>query len=442
MKPLLSATLQELETKARNDKTQTPLRRALYKNQLPDLVQNPHRLQSMKQRFSLDLKTLPVNHQKQSGRCWLFAGLNVLREMACKTFNVTNIEFSQNYVAFYDKLEKINYFLQTMNQFLDCDYDDRAFQYFLKTGIQDGGQWDMFVSLVEKYGIVVKDAMEETASSSNTRPMNQLINTVLRNYAAQARALFPNLEQIARLREQTFEKLYLFLTTNFGFPPQQFDFEYLDKDQQYHFESHLTPLGLLQKIVKEPLSDYLSIIHAPTQDKPTYQTYTVKNLGNVIGGQAVQYLNLPLDEFKALILAQLQDREAVWFGADVGYFGDRSSGLWDDQAYDYQDLFGLDLAISKADSLRYAHSQMNHAMVFGGVNLIEGIPTKWKIENSWGDEAGVKGYFVASDSWFDRFVYQAVIHKKYLNKEQLQAWQLKPILLKPWDPMGSLAVLK
>lgn len=440
MKPLQLQKLHELQKKASADKHQLPLRRALYKNQLPDLVQKPERLQTMKQRFSLDLKTLPVNHQKQSGRCWLFAGLNVLREIGCKTFGVSNIEFSQNYVAFYDKLEKINYFLQTMNQFLDCDYDDRAFQYFLKTGIQDGGQWDMFVSLIEKYGIVVKDAMEETASSSNTRAMNQLINTVLRNYAAKARSLYPNLEKIEQLQEQTLEQLYQFLTTNFGFPPQQFDFEYIDKDQKYHIESNITPLEMLQKVLTEPLSDYLSIIHAPTADKPYYQTYTVKNLGNVINGQPVQYLNLPLAEFKALILAQLKDREAVWFGADVGYFGDRSSGIWDDQAFDYQELFGLDLAISKADSLRYAHSQMNHAMVFGGVNLINDTPTKWKIENSWGEDAGLKGYFVASDSWFDRFVYQAVVHKKYLSNEQLQAWQSVPTVLKPWDPMGSLAV--
>lgn len=442
MKTLTLDYISSLDEAIRQDSKNLPLQRALRNQALTEFVKNPDRLSTLKQRFSLDLKTLPVTHQKQSGRCWIFAGLNVIREIAVKHLHLANIEFSQNYIAFYDKVEKIHFFLQTMDQFLTVEADDRAFQFFLKTGIQDGGQWDMFVSLVEKYGLVPKDAMDETMSSSTTRPMNQIINTALRKYAARARELYPNMGQIKDLKAKTFEELYQFCVANFGYPPQTFDFEYIDKSNQYQIDKDLNPRAFYRSILGDSLGQYVSIIHAPTNDKPFFKPYTVQNLGNVIGGQEVRYLNLPLADFKQLILLQMQDNEAVWFGADVGYFGDRQLGLWDDQTFEYETLFHLDLGISKSDSLQYGHSQMNHAMVFGGVNLDNNQPTKWKIENSWGDEAGVKGYFVASDSWFDRFVYQAVVHQKYLTKAMQECLKEKSIVLNPWDPMGSLAMTK
>lgn len=440
MKALTSHDLRALEKKYQEKPVQHALRRVLVKNELTNLFDKQESKPLTSFRFSNEIKTMPVTHQKASGRCWIYAGLNVLREIVAKKYDLKEFEFSQNYTAFYDKLEKINYFIQSMDDFLAVDQDDRTLQHLLKTGIQDGGQWDMFVSLIEKYGVVPKEAMIETASSSNTRFMNQIINVKLRQYAASARRLFAegHASHIEALKTKAIEELYTFLSTNFGVPPQTIDFEYVAKEE-YHIIKGLTPQQFYKEHVGDILKDYVSIIHAPTQDKPYLKTYTVAYLGNVIGGRPIKYLNVDMDSLKSLVLKQLLNNELIWFGSDVARFGDRTTGVWDDQSFDYEQMLEMNLFMSKADELDYAQGSMNHAMVITAVNLVDGKPNRWKIENSWGDQAGNKGYFLSSDSWFDRYVYQAVIHINYLSDAQRAAWAEEPKVLKPWDPMGSLA---
>ncbi len=441
MKDISIKELNVLKEKYQKKPVQQALRRVLVKNELVNLFDKAESKPSTQFRFSHEIKTLPVTYQKQSGRCWIFAGLNLIRETIANRYELKDFELSQNYTAFYDKLEKINYFLEIMDDFLEVDQDDRTLQYILKTGIQDGGQWDMFVSLIEKYGIVPKEAMVETTSSSGTAFMNRLINVKLRKYAADARRLHQNgqTEDLKSLKASVLEELYTFLVTNFGMPPQTIDFEYVSKDE-YHLIKNLTPVQFYKEYGGDTLKDFVSIIHAPTSDKPYMKTYTVQYLGNVIGGRPIKYLNLDINHLKDLVLKQLLNKELVWFGADVARYGDRISGIWDDQQFDYESMLEMNLTMSKADELDYSQGAMNHAMVFTGVNLdVNKKPNRWKIENSWGDANGLKGYYLATDTWFDRYIYQAVIHTKYLSKEQLSAWQQKPIELKPWDPMGSLA---
>lgn len=422
-----------------NKPVQQALRRVLANNQLADIAENLEYKAQMQFRFSNEIKTLPITNQKQSGRCWIFAGLNVLREVIAQKYNLTDFELSQNYTAFWDKFEKINYFIESIDDFLDADNDDRTLQHILKTGIQDGGQWDMFVSLIEKYGVVPKDVMEETASSGNTRFMNRIINIKLRQYAAQARRVKDDPQAIAELKETALNELYSFLCTSFGVPPSGFDFEFVDKDLNYHIIKEITPRQFYYEHVGDILKDYVSIIHSPTADKPFYQTYTVAYLGNVVGGRKIKYLNLEIDELKQLVLRQLLDDEVVWFGSDVSQDGNRKQGFWDDRSFDYELLLGMDLEMSKADQLDYSQGAMNHAMLLTGVNLDDGTANRWKIENSWGPANGKQGYYLCSDTWFDKYVYQAVIHHKYLSDDHRAAWEQKPTVLKPWDPMGSLA---
>jgi bleomycin hydrolase len=233
-------------------------------------------------------------------------------------------------------------------------------------------------------------------------------------------------------------RIYGFLCSCYGEPPRTFDFEYVDKDGNYAIEKGYTPKTFAEKYVGNLLQETVSIIHAPTKDKPYHKTFTIRYLGNVVGGKDVKHLNLTMDEFKAAIIAQLQDGEVVWFGSDVGKYGDREKGFWDDLSFNDELLTGLDLAISKEDALDYGFSAMNHAMVITGVNLEDGKPNRWKIENSWGDEKGKKGYYICSDTWFDQYVFQAAVQKKYLGKLASLADQ-KPVELDPWDPMGTLA---
>ena len=274
--------------------------------------------------------------------------------------------------------------------------------------------------------------------------MNEILNQNLIHNAFVLREMVAkkaSAKAIATAKSSMLSRIYTFLTTCYGVPPTTFAFEGRGgKDGSKYFrEEGYTPITFRDKYIGNLLNDYVSIINSPTEDKPFHKLYTVDFLGNVADAAPIQYLNLPMDEFKDLILTQLRSGEIVWFGSDSRKYGDRTEKrLWDDAMYDYELTSGLDLSLTKAQQLDGHYSVMCHAMVLTGVNLVDNKPTRWKIENSWGKEDPNKGYYYASDSWFDKFVYQAVIHKKHLAA-YAKCFKQKPILLKPWDPMGTLA---
>ena len=415
---------------------------ALAKADLNDVAFVPAAAQAMRQKFSLEIPTMEVTNQKSSGRCWLFAAANVLRERIAARENLDKFELSQSHLAFWDKFERANYFLESILETAHLPADDRTVAHILQTGVHDGGQWDMFTNIVRKYGIVPKDVYDETAQTGATRPMNAQLNRALKAGAAKLRAMVAagkSDDAIAQEKDALLGKVYGFLCSCYGGePPREFDFETVDKDGVYHIERGMTPLTFRDRYVGDLLDRTVSIINAPTADKPYHRTFTIRMLGNVVGGREVKHLNLTMDEFKAAIIRQLQAGKVVWFGSDVGHFGERAAGIWDDQCFNFGLLTGMDLAVSKEDALNYGLSAMNHAMVLTGVNLAGGKPTRWKIENSWGDKGGSKGYYVCSDSWFDLYVYQAAVEREYLG-ELASLYDQAPIPLDPWDPMGTLA---
>lgn len=396
---------------------------------------------AMRRKFTIEIPTLPVTNQKHSGRCWLFAATNVLRERIAQKLNLENFELSQSYLAFWDKFERANYFLENILETASLPTDDRTVSFILETGVHDGGQWDMFANIVRKYGLLPKDAYGETFQSDNTRSMNALLNRNLKVCAAKLRRMAARGEKeeaIQAEKAQMLDKIYGFLCSCYTEPPRVFDFEYVDKDKKYHEEKSLTPQSFCDKYIGNLLDEIVSVINAPTQDKPFHKTFTIRALGNVVGGGMVKHLNITMDEMKQAIIRQLRAGKVVWFGSDVGKFGDREAGVWDDQRYNIELLTGLDMTLSKEDSLDYGFAAMNHAMVITGVKLDGEKPLRWKIENSWGDEHGDKGYYICSDSWFDQYVFQAAIEKEYLGELAALASQ-EPIVLEPWDPMGTLA---
>ena len=417
------------------------IRHALSNTSLYTLANNQDNAIDMDFNFDINIKTLPAANQKASGRCWIFAATNVCREIIAKECNLDKFELSQSYLAFFDRLEKANYLLESVIELIDKDYDDRTLTYLLQNGVGDGGQWDMFVSLVNKYGLCPKNVFPETNTSSATRETGQLINFSIRKFASEAKALYEKegLEAVRKEKDKLLNKFYVLLTNAYGLIPEKFDFEYTDKDGNYHLEKGFTPLSFKEKYLGSLLDDFVSLINAPTKSKPFGKTYTIQYLGNVVGGKEVTHLNVSMDRMKELILAQMKDNRIVWFGSDVGFYGDREEGVWDDGKFDLDSLASLNLKMDKGESLDYHASQMNHAMCITGVSFKDGVPSKWKIENSWGTDRAKAGYYIMSASWFDQFVYQAVVDKKYLNKDELKALKAKPIVLKPWDPMGSLA---
>ena len=393
--------------------------------------------------FSLDLTKDKVSDQKASGRCWMFAALNTFRHKMIAGFQLEDFELSQAHTFFWDKYEKSNWFLDQMLATADQELTSRKVKFLLDTPQQDGGQWDMVVSLFEKYGVVPKSVYPESISSGNSRELNQILNKLLRQDAQILRELVAegaNSADLQAKKEELLQGVFNFLAMNLGLPPRQFDFSYRDKDNNFHSESGLTPQFFFKKYVDLKLDDYVSIINAPTVDKPYGKSYTVEMLGNVVGSKPVRYLNVEMDRLKELAIAQMQAGETVWFGSDVGQSSNRKAGIMADGMYDFTSSMDIQLTQDKAGRLDYSESLMTHAMVLTGVDLDEnGKAKKWKVENSWGEKVGNKGYFVASDAWMDEYTYQIVVRKEFLTAAELAAYEAEPLVLAPWDPMGALA---
>lgn len=393
--------------------------------------------------FNVDIKNGEVTNQKQSGRCWMFASMNVLRNIVIKKFNLENFELSQSYTLFWDKLERCNYYMEAVIEKANEPLEDRVMDYLMSDLLSDGGQWDMFVNIVKKYGLVPKYAYPESQTSSATVQLNKYLCKILRKYTTELRDAVQNegVKKARELKEEVLKDVYNVLTSTLGQMPERFDVVLHDKDGKLIEDKGMDAHSFFDKYIGVEIDQYISLINSPTEDKPFNQTYTIKYLGNIIEGKIVKHLNLPIEELKKAAVKQLKDGYPVWFGCDVG----RSSvvederAMLDTKAVDYESLFNVDLKLSKEDALDYGYSMMTHAMTFTGVQMNGNEPLRFKVENSWGEKFGYKGHFVMTSDWFDQYVHQVVVNKKYLPEKLRKAYEKKAIELKPWDPMGSLA---
>ncbi len=385
---------------------------------------------------------MKVSHQKRSGRCWGFAGLNLLRIYLGRKYKLKNFEFSQNYFMFFDKLEKANYFLENIIKTSEQDVSERLVSHLLYSPVQDGGQWDMFVNLLNKYGAVPKSVMAESFHSSNSSQMNKLLTRKLRGYALDLRTAHSEgtkLPELRKMKDSMLSTIFQMLCIMLGTPPEKFDWSIRDKKDKFHRFTDLTPKSFYDKHVGIVLDDFVCLINDPRSSTDYNKTYTVDYLGNVIDGNIIRYLNLESDFLRKYSIKSIKADDPVWFGCDVGKFFSREFGVMDLDLFNFDTFFGTDFPMSKSERLEYGDSVMTHAMVFTGVDIKNRKPIKWRVENSWGADHGKKGYDIMSDSWFDEFMYEVVIHKKHLPAKIVKQYKSKPIALPPWDPMGSLA---
>ncbi|MBO0448400.1 C1 family peptidase [Enterococcus sp. MJM12] len=392
--------------------------------------------------FSIEVPTLKIPQQNQSGRCWLFAIINILNQQISQKLGIKEFYLSQNYLYFYDKLEKANFFYKNIIETADLELDSRELNFLLSKPQEDGGQWDMLVSLIEKYGLVPSYAMPETENSRSSADMNKYINAKLRLDAKKLRQLVADhcsQKEIDEIITKMLAEVYQMLAICIGVPPEKVDVKYRDAAGNYQAELNITPKEFANKYLMVDLKDYIPIINAPSKNKNYNQTYTVAMMGNIVEGQSIKYLNVDMSTLKRLTINQLKGNEAVWFGCDIGQYTDRKLGIMAPDIYAVDILFDVDFSSNKQDRLEYCQSLLTHAMVISGVDLENDQPTIWKVQNSWGEEIGYKGFFMMTDDWMSEYVYQVVINKKYLTEEQLTRYQEEPIVLSPWDPMGSLA---
>lgn len=419
---------------------------AITKSPLKSVAMNRQAVVRNNHTFSHMVKAGASTSQNHSGRCWLFAGLNLFRMAAAEQMKLEDFELSQNYLFFWDKLEKANFFLETILATLEHPTDGRLISWLVQSPVQDGGQWDMFVNLVRKYGVVPKEAMPETESSGASGPMNDRVTAKLREDAAQLRRAHrsgASMETLRASKSAMLAEIYRLLAIHLGEPPAEFLWQWRDKDKEFHRDGVITPQQFLEKHVPMDLDGMVCLIHCPQEETPFNRLYTVEYLGNVVGGHAVRYLNVEMDVMKRASVAMIQDGKPVWFGCDVGKEFDRDLGLMDLDLFDYASLYGTEFGMDKATRLDYGHSQMTHAMVFTGVDVNdEGQPMKWRVENSWGEKGGDKGFMVMTDAWFSAYNYEVVVEKQYVAPELLAILDTPPTALPPWHPMGSLAAAK
>ena len=434
---ITAETINEFRTTFERDSTAKVSQNAVSMTTIDDVALVRDVVQSTDFTFSTHLDDWKVTHQKKSGRCWLFAALNMLRVPVMKKLNVKEFEFSQNWTMFWDKFERANWFLQHIIETADRDVDDRTVAFLLGDPIGDGGQWNMFVNVVKKHGLVPKSVMPETESSSCTMKMNMILRWKLRDGAESIRANGADVEQV---RTEVLSGIWRILCIHLGTPPQSFMWQWQDKDKKFHRKGEMTPLEFAKEYIETTLDEYVCVVNDPRPSSSYLNTYTVECLGNVVGGELVKYLNVETKTMKSLTQKMLEDDKPVWMGCDVGKMFRRDIGIWDAELFDFESVYGTSLGLTKAQRLEYRQTLMTHAMLFTGVDVHDGVATKWRVENSWGDDGvGVKGFHVMNDSWFDEYMFEVAIEKKYLSPELLAAWEEEPTVLAPWDPMGSLA---
>ena len=432
--------IDKMRKEFKSDSSARVAQNAVTSNNLSSVTLRRDLVQEIDFTFSTKLDEWRATNQKSSGRCWLFATLNLFRPGTMKKLNVKEFEFSQAHIHFWDKFERSNHFLEAIIETSGRPLDDRTIHFLLSDPIGDGGQWNMAMNLIRKHGLVPKSAYPESNSSSSTRWMNSILKDILRSSASEIREILDSggSEKEARShKDSRMEDIWRVLCIHLGTPPESFDWQWRDKDKEFHRRGKMTPQQFADEFVDVEWEEYVCIVNDPRNEY--YQTYTVDYLQNVAGGPPVVYLNVPSDEMKSITQEILEDGMPVWMGCDVGKQMDRKRGLWDANLFETNELYGVDYGMSKADRLRYGQTMMTHAMLFTGVDVYEGKPRRWRVENSWGDDSGQKGFYTMNDNWYDEHMFEIASPKKYLTEKMVEGLETVPIVLEAWDPMGSLA---
>jgi bleomycin hydrolase len=437
---------------------------SLTNNKIQDLALNRRIVRNHNEFFSDKVKVSGITGQQKSGRCWIFAALNSLRPAVIEKHKLKLFEFSQNYISFWDKMEKSNAFLQYMIDFRDRNLMDREVVRVLQGNIYvgDGGYWENFSDLANKYGLVPKDVMPETKSSGNTAAMNRFLYQKLRSDVVKLHRMHKtgkSLKDLVAEKEKMLAEVYRILVLNLGQPPTEFTWRYKpkkekDKDDEGDDDTKdeddeeseagtiakdetititMTPREFMNEFVGIDLDDYLNIFHDTTHQTGRY--YQIRMSRNGYDGRDISYLNVDLNTLKKIAIDSIRGGSAMLFAADVSYDQSREMGIMADGLFDYASLYGLKVTMTKAERALYRGSVRNHGMNLVGVDMKDGSPVKWRVENSWGKDLGSKGFWTMYDDWFDMHVYNIIVLKKYVPKEVQDIANQPPVILPPWSPM-------
>ena len=408
------------------------LRNALATTPINTLAMNADNAAMIDTHFSDRVRTKGITDQKSSGRCWLFTGLNVLRAKMIDKYELPGMEFSQNYLFFYDQLEKANLFLQGVIDTKDLPFEDRKVDWLFSNPLSDGGQFTGVSNLITKYGLVPAEAMPETYQSDNTSQMANLLKLKLREYGLELREAPKSKVQDMKIRQLS--EIYRMLALCLGEPVQEFEWTRCDKNNNIVSRKKYTPKSFYDEFIGEDLeNNYVMIMNDPCREYG--KEYEIDYDRHVYDGHNCLYINLPIDRIKEMAIASIKDNTAMYFSCDVGKFANSKKGVLDINNFDYESLMGVTFGMDKKERVQTHASGSSHAMTLIAVDIVEGKPVKWMVENSWGPASGYQGNYIMTDEWFNEYMFRLVVEKKYVPADVLKMLDQKPVQLPAWDPM-------
>ena len=431
--------IEEIRSSLDMDNHTRAMYNAITNNDINKLALNRDILREHNEVFSHKIKAKGICNQKSSGRCWLFAGLNIMRPAVIEKYKLGSFEFSQNYLAFWDKMEKANCFLEQMIDLRDRDLLDRELEILLRSPFGDGGWWKYVVDLIEKYGVVPKEVMPETNSSGSTGMMNRLITRTLRADAVRLRKMDQDgvaLDELRSAKKEMLAQVYRMLAMNLGEPPTEFPWRFEDRDSVVSELEVYTPRQFYEEFVGVDLSEYVSIFNDPTKDYGKH--YRIRLSRNMYDKDDINFANAMIDVLREVAMTSVLADEPVWFACDVGKDQSREHGIMAVSIFDYDAIYETDMTMSKAERSLFRESSPNHAMVFVAVDVKDDKPVKWLVENSWGASKGTDGYWTLYDTWFDEYVYNVIVKREFVSDDILSIYDQDPVILPPWDPMYEL----
>ena len=414
------------------------LRNALSGTSINALTLNPNNPAVYDTHFSHKVESKGITDQQSSGRCWLFTGLNVMRAQMIADQNLGSFQFSQAYCFFYDQLEKSNLFLQAVIDKANLPFEDQNVQWLFQHPLSDGGTFCGVQDVVMKYGLVPAEVMSESFQANNTSRMADIISVKLREFGLELRKAVADGKKEKAIMARKTEMLgdiYHILSLSIGEPPVEFTWTMKDASGNPVSTQKYTPKSFYQKFFGKDLhKEYVMLMNDPS--RPYHKTYTVDYDRHSYDGMQWTYINLPMEEIKAMAIASIKDSTMMYYSCDVGKCYNSKTGVSSLDNYDYTSLFGVDFPMNKADRIRTYASASSHAMTLMAVDLDEnGKSTKWMVENSWGPSAGYRGHIIMTDEWFDEYSFRLVVDKKYVPAATLKLLEQKPTVLPAWDPL-------
>jgi len=430
--------LEQIQTSYQNTPDDRALGNAIRQLPIKTLAINTEGHYKLDNYFSDEVKSKGITNQKSSGRCWLFSGLNVFRSEFINKNGTGDFQFSQNYIFFYDQLEKSNLFLQGIINTSKKPMEDKLVVWLFRHSLSDGGQFTGVSDLLSKYGVVPAEVMPETNSSNNTSTMAQMIVLKLKEFALELRKMKADGEKKKAIESRKIEQLgvvYRMLVLNLGQPPKSFEYTLRNDKGKVISTNTYTPKSFFDTFIGRDLRDeYVLLMNDPT--RPYYKLYEINYDRHMYDGANWKYVNIPVEDIKKMAVESIKDQNMMYFSCDVGKAFSRKDGTLDMNNYDYGDLFGVKFGMDKKQRIETFASGSSHAMTLMAVNIVNGVPDKWKVENSWG-EGPNKGHLIISDKWFDNYMFRLVVDKKYATSKVMDILKTKAILLPPWDPMFS-----